>query len=80
MDLHVYGAVPCGERPAHCARPPHPRAGRVQVVLRNVRQQYARGDFLSERPVGARASTVRQPAGGTCAHQIEAALITPVAR
>ena len=75
-DLHVYGAVPCGERPAHCARPPHPRARRVLLVLRDVRQRHARRDVIPESgQVGASASTARRPAGGTRAHPIEVALL-----
>ena len=69
--LHVYGAVPCGERPAHCAPPPHPRARKVLLVLSDVLQRHARRDVLPvSGPVGARASTARWPAGGTRAHSV----------
>ena len=68
-------------RPVHCARPPHPRARRVLLVLRDARQRHARGDVLPVYgPVGARASTARRPVGGTRVHSVEVAQSSPVAR
>ena len=80
-DLHVYGAVPCGERPAHCARPPHPRARKVLLVLRDVRQRHARRDVIPESDKSVRLHRLRGDRLEELARiQLKRPDYTPVAR
>ena len=69
----LFGDVPCGELPAHCARTPHPRAGRVHQIYCNMQQRSFNCDILLEQPNYMRSSTGWRPVSGTVAHTGESA-------